>query len=71
MKRSLRISDAFNWLEPGVKSIIESIDNRADFKVYMHNYAFAHGGTHTRGPRREGPKEDGFVSSPLRGLTCL
>ncbi|PSS30985.1 hypothetical protein PHLCEN_2v2473 [Hermanssonia centrifuga] len=47
--------------KPGVKSIIESIDNRADFKVYMHNYAFAHGGTHTRGPRREGPKEDGFL----------
>ncbi|KAJ3529060.1 hypothetical protein NM688_g7906 [Phlebia brevispora] len=44
----------------GLKNIIESIDNRADFKAYMHSYAFAHGGIN-RGPRRNGPPEDGFV----------
>ena len=38
---------------------MESIDNRADFRVYMQNYAVAHTGP--RGPRREGPWEEGFV----------
>lgn len=47
-------------LEIGLKTVIESIDNRADFKAYMHNYSFAHGGG-SRGPRRNGPVEDGFV----------
>lgn len=45
----------------GLKSTIESIDNRADFKIYMQNYAYARGGTAPRGPRREGPAEEGFV----------
>ncbi|EJD07593.1 RhoGAP-domain-containing protein [Fomitiporia mediterranea MF3/22] len=45
----------------GLKSIIESIDNRADFKVYMQNYAYAHGGQAHRGPKRDGPWEEGFV----------
>lgn len=44
----------------GLKALIESIDNRADFKTYMQNYAYAHGGA-PRGPRREGPAEEGFV----------
>lgn len=30
----------------------------------MQNYAFAHGGA-TRGPRREGPKEEGYVRVAL------
>ncbi|KAI5124260.1 hypothetical protein M0805_005109 [Coniferiporia weirii] len=46
---------------PGLKATIESIDNRADFKVYMQNYAYAHGGQVPRGPRREGPWEEGFL----------
>ncbi|EMD38795.1 hypothetical protein CERSUDRAFT_133320 [Gelatoporia subvermispora B] len=46
---------------PGLKSIIESIDNRTDFKTYMQNYAFTHGGAHARGPRRDGPREEGFL----------
>ena len=46
--------------EPSLKGIIEAIDNRADFKSYMQNYAYAHGGT-ARGPRRDGPREDGYV----------
>lgn len=48
----------------GLKATIESIDNRGDFRVYMQNYAYAHGGA-TRGPRREGPPESGFVRFPL------
>ena len=44
----------------GLKPLIESIDNRADFKTYMQNYAYARGGA-PRGPRREGPAEEGFV----------
>ena len=46
---------------PGIKATIESIDNRSDFKVYMQNYAYAHGGVQ-RGPRRTGPEHEGFVS---------
>ncbi|KAI0251408.1 hypothetical protein BJV78DRAFT_1211324 [Lactifluus subvellereus] len=45
---------------PGLKSTIESIDNRSDFKVYMQNYAYAHGGVQ-RGPRRTGPEHEGFL----------
>lgn len=56
------------FIGPGLKATVESIDNRADFKVYMQNYAFAHGGQAYRGPRREGPAEEGFVSRDL--LPC-
>ncbi|EPQ56726.1 RhoGAP-domain-containing protein [Gloeophyllum trabeum ATCC 11539] len=52
---------------PGLKGTIETIDNRSDFKVYMQNYAYAHGGANYRGPRREGPAEQGFVP-PLLNL---
>ncbi|KAH9987508.1 GTPase activating protein [Russula vinacea] len=45
---------------PGIKPTIESIDNRSDFKVYMQNYAYAHGGVQ-RGPRRTGPEHEGFL----------
>ncbi|KAI0272746.1 GTPase activating protein [Gloeopeniophorella convolvens] len=45
---------------PGLKPTIESIDNRSDFKVYMQNYAYAHGGV-ARGPRRTGPEHEGFL----------
>ncbi|KAH9971731.1 GTPase activating protein [Lactifluus volemus] len=45
---------------PGLKATIESIDNRSDFKVYMQNYAYAHGGMQ-RGPRRTGPEHEGFL----------
>ncbi|RSH95110.1 hypothetical protein EHS25_000196 [Saitozyma podzolica] len=44
---------------PGLKSIFEAIDNRTDFKSYMQNYAVARGTP--RGPRREGPYEEGFL----------
>ncbi|KAI0057203.1 RhoGAP-domain-containing protein [Artomyces pyxidatus] len=45
---------------PGLKATIESIDNRSDFKVYMQNYAYAHGGVQ-RGPKRTGPEHEGFL----------
>ncbi|KAI5993366.1 hypothetical protein EDC04DRAFT_2872677 [Pisolithus marmoratus] len=47
----------------GLKALFEAIDNRADFKTYMQNYAYARGGV-AKGPRREGPAEEGFVSCP-------
>ncbi|KII87261.1 hypothetical protein PLICRDRAFT_55243 [Plicaturopsis crispa FD-325 SS-3] len=46
---------------PGLKAMIESIDNRTDFKTYMQNYAYARGGVTPRGPRREGPQDQGFL----------
>lgn len=50
---------------PGLKATIESIDNRSDFKIYMQNYAYARGSAPPRGPRRDGPAEEGFVSRNL------
>ncbi|CAD6572989.1 MAG: hypothetical protein TREMPRED_000705 [Tremellales sp. Tagirdzhanova-0007] len=44
---------------PGLKAIFEKIDNRTDFKSYMQNYAVARGTP--RGPRREGPYEEGYL----------
>ncbi|KAH9931810.1 GTPase activating protein [Fomitopsis serialis] len=52
---------------PGLKTSLESIDNRSDFKTYMQNYAFAHGGANSRGPRRDGPREEGFLP-PIAAL---
>ena len=51
---------------PGMKAIFEAIDNRTDFKSYMQNYAVAR--NTPRGPRREGPFEEGFVSQSLLQL---
>jgi len=45
---------------PGLKAIFEAIDNRTDFKSYMQNYAVARGSL--KGPRRDGPYDEGFVS---------
>ena len=45
----------------GLKATMESIDNRSDFKLWMHAYVYAHGGQNNRGPRRNGPQEEGFV----------
>ncbi|KAF7309814.1 hypothetical protein MIND_00353300 [Mycena indigotica] len=48
-------------LNPGLKATLEMIDNRGDFKAYMHNYAYVRGPATPRGPRREGPSEEGFL----------
>jgi hypothetical protein len=46
----------------GLKGMIELIDNRSDFKVFMQNYSYAYNNSATpRGPRRDGPREEGFV----------
>ena len=45
---------------PSLRGLFESIDNRTDFKSYMQNYVVARGTP--RGPRRDGPYEEGFVS---------
>ncbi|TFK60437.1 RhoGAP-domain-containing protein [Pluteus cervinus] len=45
----------------GLKGSIESIDNRADFRTYMQNYVYARGNLAPRGPRREGPTDEGFL----------
>jgi len=45
---------------PGLKAIMESIDNRTDFKEYVQAYRIAHQGM-GRGPHREDPIEMGFV----------
>lgn len=46
----------------GLKQAAESIDNRADFKTFMQNYQVLHAGAY-RGPRRQGPWEEGFVNA--------
>lgn len=46
----------------GLKSAAEAIDNRSDFKQFMQNYQVLHGREY-RGPRREGPYEEGFVQA--------
>ncbi|KAF8749114.1 Fes/CIP4, and EFC/F-BAR homology domain [Rhizoctonia solani] len=52
----LCLSTPAHFTRPRIKLTIESIDNRTDFKLYMQNYAVAHGAP--KGPRREGPAED-------------
>ncbi|MCO5608113.1 hypothetical protein L7F22_062318 [Adiantum nelumboides] len=44
----------------GLKAAAEAIDNRSDFKTFMQNYQVAHARDY-KGPRREGPYEEGFV----------
>ncbi|WVO15490.1 hypothetical protein L204_103148 [Cryptococcus depauperatus] len=51
---------------PGLKVVFENIDNRSDFKSYMQNYAVARGTP--KGPRRDGPYDDGFPTSVPRHL---
>ncbi|KAK0553737.1 Rho GTPase-activating protein [Tilletia horrida] len=58
------VTDASNPNAPqrGLKHAIETIDNRNDFKQFMQNYIVVHGNAY-RGPRREGPAEEGFVQA--------
>ena len=44
----------------GLKATIETIDNRGDFKTFMQHYVYARGSA-IKGPRREGPADEGFV----------
>ncbi len=45
-------------IDPGLKSVFESIDNRNDFKTYMQNFAVLRGGARNR----RDTFEEGFVS---------
>lgn len=47
----------------GLKAIIDSVDNRTDFKTFMQNFIVARSGP-SRGPRREGLYEEGYVRPP-------
>lgn len=67
MREQLLILDAGT---PGLKATIESIDNRSDFKTYMQNYAYTRGSVISRGPRREGPADEGFVSCGPISICC-
>ncbi|KAH7905642.1 Rho GTPase activation protein [Hygrophoropsis aurantiaca] len=65
---SIVLSDGTTLVPPpeedtglGLKATMDHIDNRADFKIYMQNYAYARGGGVARGPRRDGPAEEGFL----------
>ena len=63
--RTMMINQIASASPVGLKAAIESIDNRSDFKTYMQNYAYARGGSAPKGPRREGPADEGFVSHPV------
>ncbi|PWN46533.1 Rho GTPase activation protein [Violaceomyces palustris] len=47
----------------GLKAAVEAIDSRTDFKQYVQNYQIVHGREY-KGPRREGPYEEGFLPPP-------
>jgi len=55
----------------GIKSAIEVIDTREDFRNYMSQYKVSWMASGQRGPRRDGPLEDGYVSSQTRLLDSL
>ncbi|GAA5877508.1 hypothetical protein JCM1840_003876 [Sporobolomyces johnsonii] len=49
---------------PGVKAVVDAIDVREDFKTYMQQYSLNWQMSGQRGPRRDGPPEDGFLTRP-------
>jgi Rho GTPase-activating protein RGD1 len=70
--RLVRDCDDFA-VAPGLRAVIEVIDNRGDFKLYMQNYAVAHASSGQKVLRREGPWQEGFVRSliPPPSLTLI
>jgi hypothetical protein len=48
----------------GLKAIVETIDNRNDFKTFMQNFTVARGSQ--RGPSRNVPYDDGSVCDVLK-----
>lgn len=46
---------------PGIKAVIDAVDVREDFKTFMQQYALNWQMSGQRGPRRDGPAEEGFV----------
>ncbi|BGP41630.1 Rho GTPase-activating protein [Rhodotorula kratochvilovae] len=49
---------------PGIKSVVDVIDIREDFKTFMQQFALNWQMSGQRGPRREGPADEGFPSRP-------
>lgn len=47
----------------GLRAIVETIDNRADFTKYMQNYNAARGPVAVRAPQRESGYDNSFVST--------
>lgn len=47
----------------GLKAVIDGLDIREDFKTFMQQFALSWQMSGQRGPRREAPPEDGFVST--------
>lgn len=48
---------------PGIKGVVEAIDNREDFRSFMSNYAAHFNQSGQKGLRREGPPDEGFVAN--------
>jgi hypothetical protein len=46
---------------PGLKGVIDTIDIQQDFKTFMSQYALSWQMSGQRGPKRDGPTEDGYV----------
>ncbi|BGP17900.1 Rho GTPase-activating protein [Rhodosporidiobolus nylandii] len=49
---------------PGIKSVVDAVDVRDDFKTFMQQFALTWQMSGQRGPRREGPADEGFPSRP-------
>ncbi|SCV74859.1 BQ2448_7888 [Microbotryum intermedium] len=54
---------------PGLKAMADLIDVRDDFKQYMQQYSVSWQMSGQRGPRRDGPTEDGTMTSSKPVLT--
>ncbi|GAA6023927.1 hypothetical protein JCM10207_009279 [Rhodosporidiobolus poonsookiae] len=50
---------------PGIKSVVDTIDVREDFKTFMQQFALNWQMSGQRGPRREGPADEGFPTRPV------
>ncbi|GJN90452.1 hypothetical protein Rhopal_003463-T1 [Rhodotorula paludigena] len=48
---------------PGIKNVVDAIDVREDFKTFMQQFALNWQMSGQRGPRREGPADEGYPSS--------
>lgn len=55
----------------GLRAIVETIDNRADFTKYMQNYNAARGPVAVRAPKKDGPYEENFVSRTAVDAKCV
>ncbi|GAA5878041.1 hypothetical protein JCM8547_005603 [Rhodosporidiobolus lusitaniae] len=49
---------------PGIKSVVDVIDVREDFKTFMQQFTLNWQMSGQRGPRREGPADEGFPNRP-------